>query len=65
MGRHKWEMNNTYEHTTLAQFTEWMGTEHTTLGVFDFPTGNLGFGQLIFTNIFEDMDSRMLFLLAI
>ena len=35
-------MNNTYEHTTLAQFTEWMGTEHTILGTFWFPHGEFG-----------------------
>lgn len=48
MGRHKWEMNNTYEHTTLAQFTEWMGTEHTILGTFWFPHGEFGIWTIDF-----------------
>lgn len=42
-----------------------MGTEHTALGTFfDFP-GNLGPGQLNFTNILENMDPRMLSILGI
>ena len=64
MGRHKWEMNNIYEHTTLAH-NSGNGWERNTrhLGHFDFP-GNLGPGQLNFTNIFENVDSRMLSILG-
>lgn len=62
-GRHKWEMNNTYEHTTPARNSRngWKRITRT-LEHLDFPRefwdmDNLGF----FTNIFEDIDPRLLF----
>lgn len=55
-GRHKREMNNTYEHTTLA---------HNSRNGWERNTRHLGLGQLNFTNIFEDMDPRMLSILGI
>ena len=60
------EMNNTYEHTTLARNSR-NGWERNTrhLGHYDFPKGNLGLAHLDFTNIFEDMDPRRLFILGI
>lgn len=47
MGRNKWEMNNTFEHTTLARTSRIGWTWDTRyLGHFDSPNGILGFGQL-------------------
>lgn len=58
-GRHKWEMNNTYELTTKLTIHGMDGNGTWYLGHLDFQWENTGFGQLwIFTNIFEDLSPR-------
>jgi hypothetical protein len=55
MGRHKWEMNNIYEHTTLAHNSRNGWERNTTLGTW----------TLNFMNISEDMNPYIVSILGI